>query len=260
MGESEGGPLAILFAAAHPDRARSLVLQGAEVRERTDADWPWGEKRRRIRGPHRAIPESGARAGHDLRVPSLRGTRPARLQAWWASPAEFRDARWVGGVRSDGLRYRRSRVVPSSSPDADHPRAEDTCATSGMHGGWPSTCPTPLRGASRRRPPALVRPRSNDGRDPRVLDRLARGRGARPDPRDRPLHRHRRLDGVGDVTRRPPLARATGASSRCRTARTRALPRPRGQHRRRRLPGRVRRSGTRDPGRRAIIEASRAWA
>lgn len=43
MGESEGGPLAILFAAAHPDRARALILQGAEVRERRDAEWPWGE-------------------------------------------------------------------------------------------------------------------------------------------------------------------------------------------------------------------------
>jgi len=43
MGESEGGPLALLFAAAHPERTRALVLQGAEVRERQDEDWPWGE-------------------------------------------------------------------------------------------------------------------------------------------------------------------------------------------------------------------------
>jgi pimeloyl-ACP methyl ester carboxylesterase len=43
IGESEGGPLSILFAAAHPERTRALILQGAEVRERTDEDWPWGE-------------------------------------------------------------------------------------------------------------------------------------------------------------------------------------------------------------------------
>jgi class 3 adenylate cyclase len=43
MGESEGGPLAMLFAAAHPERTRALILQGAEVRERIDAEWPWGE-------------------------------------------------------------------------------------------------------------------------------------------------------------------------------------------------------------------------
>ena len=43
IGESEGGPLTMLFAAAHPDRVRALVLQGAEVRERRDEEWPWGE-------------------------------------------------------------------------------------------------------------------------------------------------------------------------------------------------------------------------
>jgi class 3 adenylate cyclase len=43
MGESEGGPLAMLFAAAHPMRTTGLILQGAEVRERRDAEWPWGE-------------------------------------------------------------------------------------------------------------------------------------------------------------------------------------------------------------------------
>jgi pimeloyl-ACP methyl ester carboxylesterase len=43
MGESEGGPLAMLFAAAHPERTVALILQGAEVRELTDEDWPWGE-------------------------------------------------------------------------------------------------------------------------------------------------------------------------------------------------------------------------
>jgi len=43
MGESEGGPLAMLFAAAHPERTAAVILQGAEIRERTDEDWRWGE-------------------------------------------------------------------------------------------------------------------------------------------------------------------------------------------------------------------------
>jgi class 3 adenylate cyclase len=43
IGESEGGPLAMLFAAAHPERTRALILQGAEVCERRTDDWPWGE-------------------------------------------------------------------------------------------------------------------------------------------------------------------------------------------------------------------------
>lgn len=43
MGESEGGPLSVLFAATHPQRVSHLVLQGAEVRERSDEEWPWGD-------------------------------------------------------------------------------------------------------------------------------------------------------------------------------------------------------------------------
>ena len=43
MGESEGGPLAMLFAAAHPERTVALILQGGEVREQKDEEWPWGE-------------------------------------------------------------------------------------------------------------------------------------------------------------------------------------------------------------------------
>ena len=34
MGSSEGGPLSLLFAAAHPERTVALILDGAEVRER----------------------------------------------------------------------------------------------------------------------------------------------------------------------------------------------------------------------------------
>ena len=44
LGESEGGPMSLLFAATYPERTRALILCGAEVRERKDADWPWGER------------------------------------------------------------------------------------------------------------------------------------------------------------------------------------------------------------------------
>lgn len=43
IGASEGGPLSMLFAAAHPERTNALILMGAEVRERKDDEWPWGE-------------------------------------------------------------------------------------------------------------------------------------------------------------------------------------------------------------------------
>ena len=43
LGVSEGGPLSLLFAATYPQRTAALVLCGAEVKEQTTADWPWGE-------------------------------------------------------------------------------------------------------------------------------------------------------------------------------------------------------------------------
>ena len=46
IGESEGGPLSMLFAAAHPERTLALVLAGAEVKEEITEDWPWGESTR----------------------------------------------------------------------------------------------------------------------------------------------------------------------------------------------------------------------
>src|ERR1700694_2537839 len=42
MGTSEGGPMSMLFAATYPERTRALILCGAEVKERTSNDWPWG--------------------------------------------------------------------------------------------------------------------------------------------------------------------------------------------------------------------------
>ena len=46
VGVSEGGPLSMLFAATHPERTQALVLVGAEVKEETTDDWPWGEATR----------------------------------------------------------------------------------------------------------------------------------------------------------------------------------------------------------------------
>jgi class 3 adenylate cyclase len=46
MGASEGAPMSILFAATYPERTRALVLCGAEVKEETTDDWPWGEATR----------------------------------------------------------------------------------------------------------------------------------------------------------------------------------------------------------------------
>jgi class 3 adenylate cyclase len=80
MGESEGGPLAMLFAAAHPERTVALVLQGAEVRERTDDDWAWGEAtEEEHEEAMAAIPERfGLGLGIDIIAPSVAGQEWAR--------------------------------------------------------------------------------------------------------------------------------------------------------------------------------------
>ena len=84
MGESEGGPLAMLFAAAHPERTAALILQGAEVRERTDEEWPWGEDtEEEFESAMAALPERwGKGLGIDWIAPSFAGQQWAR--AWWA--------------------------------------------------------------------------------------------------------------------------------------------------------------------------------
>jgi pimeloyl-ACP methyl ester carboxylesterase len=82
MGESEGGPLALLFAAAHPERTTSLILQGAEVRERRDGEWPWGEASpEEFEATMASLPAAWGRGmGIDEIAPSVAGQAWAR--AW----------------------------------------------------------------------------------------------------------------------------------------------------------------------------------
>jgi class 3 adenylate cyclase len=84
MGESEGGPLAMLFAAAYPERTIGLILQGAEVRERTDESWPYGDATEEaFEEAMRTIPERwGKGLAIDVIAPSVAGQE--HLRAWWA--------------------------------------------------------------------------------------------------------------------------------------------------------------------------------
>jgi len=44
VGVSEGGPMAILFAATYPSRTWALVLEGTSARTLWAPDYPWGER------------------------------------------------------------------------------------------------------------------------------------------------------------------------------------------------------------------------
>jgi class 3 adenylate cyclase/alpha-beta hydrolase superfamily lysophospholipase len=43
LGWSEGGPMCALFAATHPDRTASLIMQGSYARRTRTEDYPWGQ-------------------------------------------------------------------------------------------------------------------------------------------------------------------------------------------------------------------------
>ena len=95
MGVSEGGPLSMLFAAAHPERTRALILCGAEVKEETTDDWPWGEATRdefeQNMDLDRVIANWGKGLGADYIFPNRRGDEAfrswfGRLQTQSATP------------------------------------------------------------------------------------------------------------------------------------------------------------------------------
>ena len=84
MGVSEGGPMSILFAATYHDRTRGLVLCGAEVKEETTDDWPWGEATREefeewmdLEG---VVARWGKGLGADLFAPTRKGDPQLREQ------------------------------------------------------------------------------------------------------------------------------------------------------------------------------------
>ncbi len=45
FGYSEGGPMACLMAAMHPERVEALVLYGSYAKRERSADYPWAPTR-----------------------------------------------------------------------------------------------------------------------------------------------------------------------------------------------------------------------
>lgn len=85
MGASEGGLLATLFAAAHPERTERLVLLGSEVREERDASWPWGEfTRAEFEDVMGDWSRWGEGDGVAKRAPSLALADAQAAREWWA--------------------------------------------------------------------------------------------------------------------------------------------------------------------------------
>jgi class 3 adenylate cyclase len=82
MGASEGGPMAILFAASFPDRVSHLVLYGTYARLTRAADYPVGFPRDRVEERLEGMVANwGEAVGLELFMPSL--ADDDELAAWW---------------------------------------------------------------------------------------------------------------------------------------------------------------------------------
>jgi pimeloyl-ACP methyl ester carboxylesterase len=89
MGISEGGPMAVVFAATHPGRTQGLILYGSHARMTWAPDYPWRptleEYRRYIAEEERSptpVNEVSARSSLELLMPSV--ADDDELVRWWA--------------------------------------------------------------------------------------------------------------------------------------------------------------------------------
>jgi len=81
VGYSEGGPMAILFAAAHPERVAALVLYGSYAKRTWSEDYPWAQSQEdRTAYTEQLLNRWDWEADMLMRCPSA----DAPMQRWWA--------------------------------------------------------------------------------------------------------------------------------------------------------------------------------
>jgi class 3 adenylate cyclase len=109
IGVSEGGPMAILFAATYPDRAWALVLEGAFARTLWAPDYPWGLREEEFEsGLSQEMRGWGTRE-HSLQI--ARELAPSGSDADWVPLAEMiRQGASPGAARDLELMSRQTDV------------------------------------------------------------------------------------------------------------------------------------------------------
>jgi DNA-binding SARP family transcriptional activator/class 3 adenylate cyclase len=86
FGSSEGGPMAVLFAATHPSRTTALVLYGAYAKRRDpDDDYPWAATRQE-RQRHAAEIEQAW--GWEADMKRMAPSADRAMAEWWARRAQ----------------------------------------------------------------------------------------------------------------------------------------------------------------------------
>jgi pimeloyl-ACP methyl ester carboxylesterase/DNA-binding winged helix-turn-helix (wHTH) protein len=81
LGHSEGGPMALLMAATHPERVSSLVLYSTYAKRLWSADYPWAQTpEQRAAYTDKLVTSWDWEADARMRIPSA----DVAMQRWWA--------------------------------------------------------------------------------------------------------------------------------------------------------------------------------
>jgi class 3 adenylate cyclase len=105
LGFSEGGTMALMFAATQPERTSALVLYGAWARLAVAPDYPEGIDLETLHGMVRLVDRWGTGVGLSAWAPSRRDDQ--RLRAWW------------GRLQRSGASPAMAKSLFSSYPDLD---------------------------------------------------------------------------------------------------------------------------------------------
>ena len=170
FGYSEGGPMALLMAATHPERVAALVLYGVYAKRLWSEDYPWAQTpEERAAYTDELVTRWDWEADARMRMPVRRRVHAAVVGA---PDARLRDA--VDGARADGHELPRRRPGRAArGPGADAGAAPQRRRAVQRRGGQVHRRPgrrCPVRGA-RRRGPLRVRGPGPDPRRRRAVPR-----------------------------------------------------------------------------------------
>lgn len=113
IGVSEGGPMAILFAATYPDRAWALVLEGTYARIMWAPDYPWGEREEEFERELSEETEGWGTGTQERSLQIARALAPSASEADWEPLAKM-----IRHGASPGAR--RDLVLMSKQIDVRH--------------------------------------------------------------------------------------------------------------------------------------------
>jgi class 3 adenylate cyclase len=114
VGVSQGGPMAVLFAATYPNRAWALVLEGTYARIMWAPDYPWGVREEEFERELDEVVRGWGTYEHSLAI--ARGLAPSGTEADWEPLAKMIRQGASPGARRDLERMDREIDVRHALP------------------------------------------------------------------------------------------------------------------------------------------------